>query len=244
MAHTDKINKTRKIHHSNYALSKAQLCMQKSIQLIYPKDNKEGKKISIFRRSLRSLELLKVWSKKKNPYSDWFLFEIEREIDKLKILLNDIIAESNRLRQKEHARSQIIIKWIQPHKTPPPLKIRLTSPQAYAMLELIVKYDTSEKQCLTLKRCGIAGINEIYTKQINITNKMKNLFNKIIQCEKLIKKYKIEKCTLHKLLNVAVMEAACKEMETEIGEEIPKDVLEGKVRPKFHVDSDPIPVIS
>ena len=244
-----KNNKSKRIHDSNFALTKTQLYMQKSIQLIYPKNNQDGSKVSIFRRALRSLELLKIWSKYNNPYATWFLCEIENEIDKIKIEMENIIEATNRLRQKEHSRSQIIIKWIQPHKKPPPLRIRITSPHAYIMIELIVMYDKTESQCLTLKRCGIAGINEIFAHQVAMTQKMKDLFNKIVQCEKLITKYKIEKCTVNKILNPELLKseamvAAVKELEEELRGKLPEDILAGKRKPRFHTDSDPTPIIS
>ena len=244
-----KNNKSKKIHDSNFALTKTQLHMQKSIQLIYPKNNQDGSKVSIFRRALRSLELLKVWSKYNNPYATWFLCEIENGMDKVKIEMENIIEATNRLRQKEHARSQIVIKWIQPHKKPPPLRIRITSPHAYVMIELIVMYDKTESQCLTLKRCGIAGINDIFAHQVAMTQQMKDLFNRIVQAEKLISKYKIEKCTVNKLLNPELLKsqpmvAATKELEGELRAQLPPEILSGERKPRFHTEADPLPPIS
>lgn len=182
-------SKQQIVMENNFPPVEARIVMPRVINLIYqPAEGKE-QQYSSLRHCLRSLEMLKVWGKGKNPYAIWFAYEAEQRIEEINARMEEISGDAEELRQKECARSGLILHWIEPKQKPSPLKITVTSAQAHFLARLIVRYDECERRTVTLEHVGVACVQPISARLHNEANNLSDLFHKLIQRRKLILKH-------------------------------------------------------
>ena len=218
--------------------AKAEVYMPRTINILYPPNkSKDGKGYSPFLRSLKSLQTLKQWCVKKNPFAIWFMYLIESEIQVIHANVEGIIQESAKIREDEKQRSGIELLWTEPTKKPRALSIKVTSPQSYYLMLLITRFDMAERACATLERCGIVGAHQLNRKMKASGKDLNEFFHRSFGIEKLIIKNNLQDATFEKLKNEESVKKAKANLEKEINQKMPEGVITGDLKPIFHKTS-------